>query len=141
MRLKAGSSIHPSTWPIPACSHCSSICQKKKVGNLVLIEKCKNTQYITVCCIWGFHRPVRVAMVTPLHRRKHQKWAHEHLNLTTEQWAMETTRQSLQDLKDLLLMSWCRYHSPCLNASGLFWQQKGGQQTVRQVVYLAFNLN
>ena len=31
-------------------------------------------------------RPVRVLMLTPVHRRKSQQWAHEHQNWTTEQW-------------------------------------------------------
>ncbi|ROL55078.1 hypothetical protein DPX16_21082 [Anabarilius grahami] len=36
----------------------------------------------------GLHsrRPVRVLMLTPVHRQKHQQWACEHQNLTTEQW-------------------------------------------------------
>ena len=36
----------------------------------------------------GLHscRPVRVPMLTPVHRRKHQQWAREHQNWTTEQW-------------------------------------------------------
>ncbi|ROL51094.1 Transposable element Tc1 transposase [Anabarilius grahami] len=32
------------------------------------------------------HRPVRVPMLTPVHRRKRQQWAREHPNWTTEQW-------------------------------------------------------
>ena len=31
-------------------------------------------------------RPVRVPMLTPVHRRKRQQWAREHQNWTTEQW-------------------------------------------------------
>ena len=36
----------------------------------------------------GLHsrRPVRVPMLTPVHRQKHQLWAREHQNWTTEQW-------------------------------------------------------
>ncbi|ROL50430.1 Serine/threonine-protein kinase pim-2 [Anabarilius grahami] len=36
----------------------------------------------------GLHscRPVRVPMLTPVHRRKCQQWAREHQNCTTEQW-------------------------------------------------------
>ena len=36
----------------------------------------------------GLHscRPVRVPMLTPVHHRKCQQWAHEHQNWTTEQW-------------------------------------------------------
>ena len=36
----------------------------------------------------GLHsrRPVRVPMLTPVHRRKRQQWAREHQNWTTEQW-------------------------------------------------------
>ncbi|TMZ23716.1 hypothetical protein EMF65_34440 [Klebsiella pneumoniae] len=35
----------------------------------------------------GLHscRPVRVPMLTPVHRRKHQQWTLEHQNWTTEQ--------------------------------------------------------
>ena len=32
------------------------------------------------------HRPVRVPMLTPVHRRKCQQWTCEHQNWTTEQW-------------------------------------------------------
>ncbi len=32
------------------------------------------------------HRPVRVPMLTPVHRLKRQQWAREHQNWTTEQW-------------------------------------------------------
>ncbi|KAK3568655.1 hypothetical protein QTP86_011412 [Hemibagrus guttatus] len=31
-------------------------------------------------------RPVRVPMLTPVHHQKHQQWALEHKNWTTEQW-------------------------------------------------------
>ena len=31
-------------------------------------------------------RPVRVPMMTPVHRRKHLQWAREHQNWTLEQW-------------------------------------------------------
>ncbi|ROI79367.1 hypothetical protein DPX16_7255 [Anabarilius grahami] len=36
----------------------------------------------------GLHscRPVRVPMLTPVHRRKSQQWAREHQNWTMEQW-------------------------------------------------------
>ncbi len=36
----------------------------------------------------GLHscRPVRVPMLTPVHRQKRQQWAREHQNWTTEQW-------------------------------------------------------
>jgi len=36
----------------------------------------------------GLHsrRPVRVPMLTPVHRRKYQPWARELQNWTTEQW-------------------------------------------------------
>ncbi|ROL41521.1 Transposable element Tcb1 transposase [Anabarilius grahami] len=36
----------------------------------------------------GLHsrRPVRVPMLTPVHRRKRQQWTREHQNWTTEQW-------------------------------------------------------
>ncbi|XP_062292370.1 uncharacterized protein LOC133996801 [Scomber scombrus] len=97
--------------------------------------------------------PVRVPMLSPVHRRKRQQWAREHQNWTTEQWkkvawimrratkqkwfrnslrtwppnspdlnsiehlwdvldkqvrSMEATPRNLQDLKDLLLTSWCQ---------------------------------
>ena len=45
------------------------------------------TVHHSLLCM-GLHscRPVRVSMLTPVHRRKHQQWAREHQNWTTEQW-------------------------------------------------------
>ncbi|ROL54969.1 Receptor-type tyrosine-protein phosphatase S [Anabarilius grahami] len=59
---------------------------------LVLIERCQNTQSISMLRM-GLHsrRPVRVPMLTPVHFR-----------------SMEAPPRNLQDLKDLLLTSWCQ---------------------------------
>jgi len=54
---------------------------------LVLIERCQNTQCISLLRMeLHRHRPVRVPMLTPVHRRKSQQWTREHQNWTTEQW-------------------------------------------------------
>ncbi|ROL43068.1 Rho guanine nucleotide exchange factor 2 [Anabarilius grahami] len=54
---------------------------------LVLIERCQNTQCISLLRM-ELHscRPVRVPMLTPVHHRKSQQWTREHQNWTTEQW-------------------------------------------------------
>ena len=55
---------------------------------LVLIERCQNTQCISVCCCMGLRsrRPVRVPMLTRVHLQKRLQWAREHQNWTMEQW-------------------------------------------------------
>ena len=56
---------------------------------LFLIERCQNTQQLFFLFLrlgLHSHRPVRVPMLTPVHRWKCQQWAHEHQNWTTEQW-------------------------------------------------------
>ena len=94
------------------------------------------TVHHSLLCM-GLHscRPVRVPMLTPVHCRKHQQWAREHQNWTTDQWkmvvwsdescfllchvdgqdvldkqvrSMEAPPRNLQDLKHLLLTSWCQ---------------------------------
>merc|ERR1711980_5436 len=58
--------------------------------------------------------------------------------------SMEAPPHNLQDLKDLLLTSWCQIPQHTFRGlvesmpegSGLFWQLKGDQHTIRQVVIM-----
>ena len=49
---------------------------------LVLIEWCQNTQCIAVCCVWGCIAADQSGC--PVHRWKHQTWARECQNWTTQ---------------------------------------------------------
>ena len=47
----------------------------------------QSTVHRTLLCMGlRSHRPVRMPMMTPVHRRKHLQWARERRNWTLEQW-------------------------------------------------------
>ena len=51
---------------------------------LVLIERCQNTQSISVCCVWGTGQGARADPCPPT--KSASNGAREHQNWTTEQW-------------------------------------------------------
>ncbi len=71
------------------------------------------------------------------------------LHLTEHLWdvldqqikSMEASPLNLQDLKDLLLMSWCQISQNILDASELFWEYKGDIHDIRQVVLMLWLIN
>ncbi|KAJ8417445.1 hypothetical protein AAFF_G00286720 [Aldrovandia affinis] len=54
---------------------------------LAMIERCQNIVHCSLLRMGlHSHRPVRVPMLTPVHRRKRLHWAPERQNWTMEQW-------------------------------------------------------